>query len=138
MPKLKSAQHSTKITIWKAENYLKIRERKTRAQAPACLLAWYWVYWKLFYRFWPIKPCNFAHVVFPTLFSRVNFMLLSFRWICRRFLIKPLLDFSGPKTFWSVVTQGMSVKQSMYNEILIDYTTNCTSTNVQIKIKLKP
>ena len=28
-------------------------------------------------------------------------------------------------------------KKSMYNRILIDYSTNCTSTNVQIKIKLK-
>ena len=42
-----------------------------------------------------------------------------------------MLGFSGPKTFWSVVTQGMFVKQSMYNRILIDYVTNCTSTNVQ-------
>ena len=49
-----------------------------------------------------------------------------------------MLGFSGPKTFWSVVTQGMFVKQSIYNRILIDYTTNCTSTNVQTKIKLKP
>ena len=46
--------------------------------------------------------------------------------------------FLGPKTFLSVVTQGMFVKQSMYNRILIDYITNCTSTNVQTKIKLKP
>ena len=118
MPKLKSTQYSTKITIWKAENYLKIRERKTRAQVPARLLAWYWVYWKLFYRFWPIKPCNVAHVVFLTLFSHVNFTLLSLlRWICQRFLMKPLLDFLGPKTFWSVVTQEMSIKQSMFNII---------------------
>ena len=49
-----------------------------------------------------------------------------------------MLGFSGPKTFWSLFIQGMFVKQSMYNRILIDYTTNCTSTNVQTKIKLKP
>ena len=49
-----------------------------------------------------------------------------------------MLGFSGPKTFGSVVTQGMFVKQSMHNRVLIDYVTNCTTTNVQTKIKLKP
>ena len=42
-----------------------------------------------------------------------------------------VLGFSGSKTFWSGVTQGMFVKQSMHYRILIDYITNCTSTNVQ-------
>ena len=63
-----------------------------------------------------------------------------FHWKAQSFIFSRslLLGFSGPKTFWSVVTQGMFVKQSMYNRILIDYITNCTSTNVQTKIKLKP
>ena len=33
--------------------------------------------------------------------------------------------------FWSVVTQGIFVKQGMCNRIFIDYTTNCTPRNVQ-------
>ena len=37
-----------------------------------------------------------------------------------------------------MIRQGMFVKQSTYNRILIDCTTNCTSINVQTEIKLKP
>ena len=33
---------------------------------------------------------------------------------------------------------AMFVKQSIYDRILIDYTTNRTSKNVKTKIKLKP
>ena len=44
--------------------------------------------------------------------------------------------FLRTQTFRSVVTQGMFVKESMYNMILIDYITNCTSRNVKnYKIK---
>ena len=37
-----------------------------------------------------------------------------------------------------MIRQGMFVKQSTYNRILIDCTTDCTSINVQTEIKLKP
>ena len=62
-------------------------------------------------------------------------LLLDNFWL---YFANCVLGFSGPKTFWSVVTEGMFVKQSIYNRILIDYITNCTPSNVQTKIKLRP
>ena len=86
----------------------------------------------------PWKYCKVAWKKFGPIFS-VKFFDKSLKMTSFENVHKQsLLGFSGPKTFWSMVTQAMFVKQSMYNRILIDYTTNCTSTNAQTKTKLKP
>ena len=75
---------------------------------------------------------KFSHLIFGTVLGQIGFLLKYSAF--HSFAEIPVLGFSGPRIFWSVVTQGMFVKRSMYNRILIDYTTNCKSTNVETKI----
>ena len=97
MPKTKSTVYFTKITTWKAGKNLKFWERKTPGWSLACLLACLPDTDKEIFRvsllktvccFLPIKLCNFAYVVLPTLFFPVNSTWLSLEWICQVIVFK--------------------------------------------------
>ena len=63
---MKSTTYIAEITTQKNEKYLS-EGRNPLACSPAHLVSTKksstWVYWKVFWHFWPIKPCNLSDVV---------------------------------------------------------------------------